>query len=214
MDVYFVRHGETYCNRKHVHQAPSSTLTDLGREQSVTAAEYLRKVNPDYILTSDYTRAMQTAGILGSILGLTPETSDFFREIRRPALLYGKSHYHPLSFWYVLQVVSHRGNFHWRYHDAENFMDIRRRIKDALMLLRPLQREHNSVIVVSHAIYLNLLIAYMCENRVLELRDLIPSFLHMTQFGNGDVIHVKYIGDSAENTCSWQLESYWKPEEA
>lgn len=210
MDVYFVRHGETECNRFHVHQSPTTPLSNRGRDQSLSVAEYLRKMNPDYLLTSDYTRAMQTAGIVGRTLGLTPEVSDLFQEMRRPAKLYGKSHFHPLSVWYVFQLLAHRGDFHYRYHDAENLMDVRRRVKDALMHLKALKKDHGSIVVVSHTIFLNLLVAYMCKNRLLDFGDILPALLHIVRLENGGIIHVRYIGETEEQTCSWQLESYWK----
>lgn len=210
MDVYFVRHGETDCNRHHIHQSPGVPLSNRGREQSVTVAEYLRKVNPDYLITSDYTRALETARIMEPILGLTLKTSDLFQEVRRPAHLYGKSHFSLLAVWYAFQSVLHRGDFYWHYHDAENFMDIRRRVKDALTCLKGLKEDHRSIVVVSHSIFLNLLIAYMCKNRPMKLRDLLPALLHITRFQNGGVVHVRYIGETEKDICNWQLESYWK----
>lgn len=205
MDVYFVRHGETVCNREHIHQPPSSPLSDLGRDQALTAGEFLRKMNVDHIITSDYVRAQETARIIGSILGIRPIDNSLFHEVRRPAKLYGKSHFHPLTIWYVLKSIFHRRDFHWWYDDAENFRDIRDRVKDALLFLMTLKKNHRSVVVVSHTIFINLLVAYMCKNRVLDLRDLLPALLHVKRLKNGEVVHIQFSEELNDCGCTWRL---------
>ena len=93
MHIYFVRHGETLLNKSHVHQSPNTPLSAEGREQVLTVAEFLRSVNPDALLTSEYTRAVESARIIGSAIGIKPVVSGLFYEIVRPSRLFGKSHF-------------------------------------------------------------------------------------------------------------------------
>ena len=206
MDIYFVRHGQTGSNARRVHQYPNTPLTALGREQALSAAEHLRAMNIDCIVTSDYKRAQETSSIIGNVLSISPIQNPLFHEIRRPAKLYSKSHFHPLTVWYVIETVLRRGNPGWHYDDAENLPDVRKRVHEALMFLESLGENKKSIAVVSHTIFINLLVAYMCKNRVLDLRDLVPHLLHVLTMRNGGVLHLKHNEAKNECGCAWQLE--------
>lgn len=205
MHVYFVRHGETTLNRKFIHQAPSTPLSERGREQAVTAAEYLRPMNPDLLLTSEYTRAKETARIIGMMLDITPQVHTLFYEVERPSKLCGKSIFSPGTFWYVLTSVMKRNDPTWRYADAENFMSIYSRVQKALRYIESLSETHQSIVIVSHTIFINLMVAYMCHDRILAVRDLLPSFLNIKKMDNCGVVEIQYVGRTGENTCAWQM---------
>ena len=205
MHIYFVRHGETELNKRHIHQSPGTPLSPKGREQAVTVGEYLRSMNPDMLISSEYTRALETARTIGFFIGLSPQVQGCFYELERPSSLYGKSHFHPLTFWYVLKTVCKRNDPTWRYADAENFNDIRMRAERALDYLESLRETHHSVVVVSHTIFINCMVSYMCRKRVLDVRDLISMILHIKQMKNTSIIHVEYAGDVPKNTCAWRV---------
>ncbi len=190
MHVYFVRHGETELNRRFVHQSPSTPLSPHGREQALTAAEYLRPMNPDILLTSDYTRAQETARLIGSVLTLSPQADARFREVERPSKLCGRSLFHPETYWYVFNSVVRRGNPQWHYDDAENFSDIYDRVEKTLAYLESFYGTHDSIAIVSHTMFINLMVAYMCKNRILAVRDLLPAFLPIIQLGIGVVVGI------------------------
>lgn len=204
MHIYFVRHGETELNAKHIHQSPSTPLSDTGREQVLEASELLRGVNPDLLLTSEYTRALESARIIGSSVGLVPVVSEFFYEIVRPSKLFGKSHFNIETLWYVILSILFRNNASWRYADAENFSHISIRAQKALTYLESLHTTHASVIVVSHSVFINTMVSYMCNSSVLSIRDLIFTFFHVERMKNASIVHLEYNGISAKNTCSWK----------
>ncbi len=205
MHVYFVRHGATQLNTRHRHQSPSTPLSLKGRDEVLTVAEYLRAMNPDCILTSEYTRAQETARIIGMHVGLTPVTNGLFYEIVRPSKLYEKSLFNATTFCYVVLSVLNHKNPRWRYSDAENFNDITARAKKALTYIESLCGSHKSVVIVSHTVFINIMVSYMCKNRMLDIRDLALTFLHIERMKNGGVIHVEYVGKSKENVCSWRI---------
>ncbi len=204
MHVYFVRHGKTHLNAQNVHQSPNTPLSPQGREDVLTLAEDLRSVNPDLILSSEYTRALETARIIGLHVGLTPQVNGLFYEIMRPSKLFGKSHFHIETLWYVFLSVLNRKNSSWRYTDAENFSDIVRRAKKALAYLESLAGTHDSVVVVSHTVFINIMVAYLCKNRMLDIRDLLPTFLHIERMQNTGIIHVEYTPAEAKGVCAWR----------
>ncbi|MCF7815533.1 MAG: histidine phosphatase family protein [Candidatus Pacebacteria bacterium] len=205
MHVYFVRHGETELNKKHIHQTPNTGLSEGGKEAVLTTGELLRGVNPDLLLTSEYTRAVESAKIIGSCVGLSAKQDNLFYEIMRPSKLSGKSHFGPGTFWYIVLSVLHRNDPSWRYEDAENPFDISGRAKKALRYLESLQGTYESVIVVSHTIFINLMISYMCDNRMLSIRDLMFTFLYVKRMKNAGVAHLEYVGKTQGGTCGWKL---------
>jgi probable phosphoglycerate mutase len=80
--VHLVRHGESTWNLRHLVQGQRTepALTELGRRQAVDAAQRLGCARPVRLLTSDLTRATQTAGIIGDAVRLTPIRTAFLRE--------------------------------------------------------------------------------------------------------------------------------------
>jgi broad specificity phosphatase PhoE len=206
MHVYFVRHGETSLNKKHIHQSPNTPLSVIGREQILSTAEVLRAVNPDLLVSSEYTRAIETARIIGMHVGLTPVTNGLFYEVERPSKLFNKSTLGLETLWYELSSFLNRKNPQWRYADAENFSDISNRAKKALTYIESLYGNHESVVIVSHTVFINVMVSYMCKNRMLDFRDLIYIFFDMERMKNGGIIHVEYQGPSDENTCIWQVQ--------
>lgn len=205
MHVYFVRHGRTQLNDKHIHQSPSTPLSPKGREEVLSVAESLRAVSPDLLLTSEYTRALETARIIGSRVGLTPVMNGLFYEIERPSHLFATSIYHPKTFWYLLQTFLHRNNPSWRYRDAENFSDMKKRAEKALLYLESLKDTHTSVVVVSHTVFLHMLISYMCRHRMLDMRDLVRVLFESERMHNGGIVHAEYIGEGHGQVCRWQI---------
>lgn len=205
MDVYFVRHGETSENRRHIHQHPLVSLSERGREQAATAGEYLRQMNPDLLISSDYARAMETAIIIGGILGIVPKIEPLFHEVTRPSSLQGKSHFHPLSLWYVTRSILTRGNIRSHYKDAESFSDVEERVSEALRYIESCTGTHKSVVIVSHTMFINLLASFMCGSRLRGTVELMRSLFHIANMKNCEVMHVKYMGVTKEGTCAWQL---------
>lgn len=80
--LYFVRHGQSTWNveRRIQGQTMSPPLTTLGRLQARRAAMQLAQTGATTLLTSDAMRAMQTAKIIGPVLGLSSTPTSLLRE--------------------------------------------------------------------------------------------------------------------------------------
>ena len=205
MHVYFVRHGETELNANHIHQSPNTPLSKEGKATMITLADSLRVINPDLLISSQYTRAEESARIIGEHVGLVPQTHDLFYEIIRPSKLHNKSIFTIETIWYVFLTLLRRHNALWRYADAENVTDISIRAQKALAYIESLKGTHTSVIVVSHTVFINVMVSYMCKNRVLDIRDLVSTVLRSKGMKNGGVTHVEYVGNGVPNTCNWRM---------
>jgi broad specificity phosphatase PhoE len=81
--LYFVRHGQsTWSLERRVQgQQDEPELTELGRQQAADAVARLRgTARIALLLSSDLTRAVQTAEIIGEALCLTPVITPLLRE--------------------------------------------------------------------------------------------------------------------------------------
>jgi probable phosphoglycerate mutase len=81
-EIYLIRHGEITQSspRRFVGQS-DLPLTDRGREQMRQVAGYLVDRGVRRVLCSPLSRCVESAGILGSALGLEPEVAPNLREI-------------------------------------------------------------------------------------------------------------------------------------
>lgn len=86
INVYFVRHGETYFNRFARLQGWSDTpLTEKGKEDARHVGKELGPLKIDYLLSSDLKRAVDTARLLSAnhpnCPMKEPKQSSLFREV-------------------------------------------------------------------------------------------------------------------------------------
>jgi broad specificity phosphatase PhoE len=205
MHVYFVRHGETDLNVRHLHQSPSTPLNLRGFDQARSAGEYLRPMNATLLVSSSYERAAQTARTIGSSVGLTPTFNRLFCEVERPSIFAETSLFSVRTVWYIGLSAIFRNKSKWRYKDGENFSDMYTRVQKSFHYIESLTEAHESIIIVSHSAYISLLMMYMCHGSRLTLKELIVSLLSINQLKNCDVTHVEYVGPTARGTCAWLL---------
>ncbi|MBU6423779.1 MAG: phosphoglycerate mutase family protein, partial [Chloroflexi bacterium] len=80
--LYFVRHGESEANaaRRYAGQA-DSPLTERGRQQAEAVAAALRGVRLDRVVSSDLSRARDTAAAIAREHGLAVEVFPELREV-------------------------------------------------------------------------------------------------------------------------------------
>jgi len=203
MHVYFVRHGHTDANARHLYQAPNTPLNGVGYDASRTVGEFLRPMNPTCILTSTYVRALETARIIGQCVGVTPTPLYHLVEVGWPTRLIGKSLFGLSALLFLCRSIVFRNNPHSRYEDAENFSDIFRRIQTSFRYIESLTEAHDSIVVVSHSEYIRLMVLYMCHDERLSLRELLFVLLSVNSLKNGEIVHVEYVGPTSKGTCPW-----------
>jgi probable phosphoglycerate mutase len=203
MNIYFVRHGETELNRRHIHQPPDAPLSEYGREQIEKTAKALKQFPVTKLISSDLLRAVESAEIIGDTLGLPPEQNAFFAEVRRPSVLYGKNHYTLETALVGFQMMFHLHNQSWHYSDEENLFDIKERVTKAVAFLAEAGKEHEHIAVVSHAFIINLFIKYMCAYKGVRIRDYLRTLLDAKFLGNASISTVAYNDDNNPPTCDW-----------
>jgi hypothetical protein len=141
--------------------------------------------------------------MIGLSVGLMPRYSQLFREIERPSAFTDISLFSPRTLWFLFLSVLFRNMPKWRYKDGENFSDIYARIQYSFRFIESLVEAHESVVIVSHSAYINLMVLYMCHGERLSLRELVATLMSINKLKNCEVVHVEYVGPTAKGTCPW-----------
>jgi len=205
MEIYFVRHGETEYNRKYLHQGFDVPLSEHGREQIKKTAEILKGIHATKLITSDLTRAYQSAEIIGEDIGLEPELSPLFREVKRPSELYDRRYVSMATLKAGIGILTHLHKRSWHYSDEENLYDLKERVARAVEHLKEVGRKHEKVIIVSHAFIINIFIKYMCMYKDVRVRDYLRTLVAAKRLGNASISTVTFSDDKNPYTCDWIL---------
>lgn len=204
MEVLFIRHGETGANREHRHQMPTEPLSPEGILQIQTIAPKVADWAPTHLLTSPHTRAQQSAAILAQQLPLQPQTHDVFRELRRPAWLFGKRHGGPSSVWYLARWFT--ANL-LHYDDAahgETYPTFRKRIERARNILESYPDDAR-IVVVSHAVFINFFLTHVCRETPISLIGALPQILKLYSLENSDYVQLHADPPTDANVCTWHM---------
>jgi broad specificity phosphatase PhoE len=157
---YFVRHGQTEANLRHVQQDVSDMLTAHGREQAVRVARSLQGKGIAAIITSPLTRTIDTAETIAAELEVPMRVQNNLHEVRRPSLLTGLPRTDDISKQVRGEMWERFTDISWRHSDEENFVDQVERAKSAVEVLEQVQEQ--VVCVVTHALFLRVMMWHMC----------------------------------------------------
>lgn len=177
--VYFVRHGESILNAAGIRQSAEGGLSERGKEQAKLTGERMKERAVDTIISSTYERARETTAIINACFSISRpiEFSPLLIERRNPKEIIGKS----IDDLEVRKIVDNIDkSFHgdeYRYSDEENFLDLKKRAKDALDYLA--ERREKNILVVTHGIFLRMIVAY-----ILYGEDLTASMYNTLSFSN------------------------------
>ena len=169
--IYFVRHGETENNANNIRQGPEGPLSEKGREQALATAKRFpkEKGHPEVIIASPYERTKETAAIIGKELNMDVEYCDLLVERKNPTEIVG----HSGSEQNVKQIIDRIDkSFHddnLRYADEENFVDLKERAKKLLKYIK--NRPEERIIMVTHGIFLKMVVSYMLKGEALTASD-------------------------------------------
>jgi broad specificity phosphatase PhoE len=207
--VYFIRHGQTIANRKSIHQGPDEPLSLDGRRQAERVGLFMKGRDIDTLVCSTYVRARETAELIGKELGLPYTIHESVREFGRPKYLYNKGHYTLSSLVYIWRLFVHRDDPLWDDHGAENMFSVRNRVLDAKAMVASLEGER--IVVVSHAIFMDMFIELACREKKLTLMQFVGSLLNIKKTPNTGILHTFYDENAPKGVCKWQLVEFLDP---
>lgn len=166
---YFIRHGETELNQQHIRQGPDGSLSENGKRQAEKVGLYLKQFPIESIISSTYLRAKETAFILKRYVHAYINFSPLLVERKNPSEIIGKSTFDPEAVKIIDQIELAYHEDDYRYSDEENFMDLKRRARKCLALLARQGAPHT--VVVTHHVFLKMLLAYMLYREGLHASD-------------------------------------------
>ncbi len=186
MRVYLVRHGETLYNRNYTHQHAEVVLSERGKDQARRTGMRLRGVPQPLLVTSDLARTRETADIIGKIIGTVPREEPLFREMKRPSQMVGTFYYGFTSLTIGLQLLLHAPYASWHYADEENLHDIRTRVALSIKYLESIADRYAEVIVVSHAVFIQLFLTQL-RNKKISLLAYLGAILKLVPIDNASI---------------------------
>lgn len=203
MEIYFVRHGQTDGNVAKRHQANTTRLTDLGRQQAEAAAQKVKEINPDFFISSSMVRAIETSSIIAQTCDIIPSTGALFAELERPTKMYGFHHKDPRSLWFYIRWYF--GLVNVEHNGAESYKMFIERITKAqeALMKYPLDAK---LVVVSHSVFINFFIAHMCDKRPMTPWRALWYFIQVFRIKNGSITKVIYSPEMKRG-CEWYLEN-------
>jgi len=204
--VYFIRHGETLLNAKHVRQGPDGSLSDLGRKQAAATGERLAPFPIDVMLVSPFERTRETADIINSYLHKKIEYCDLLKERRNPSEVIGKWGNDP-EVRKIIDTIDkgfHEGSL--RFSDEENFEDLKLRAEKLLEFLSA--RPENEILCVTHLIFLSMVGARIEYGPQLTHKDYTKmSFLY--PLSNASITVCEYDPTQKGNkNGGWQIVAW------
>lgn len=145
-----VRHGESEANRDGCFALNGHVpLTDLGRQQAHEAAAQIgRLFNPQRIISSNFTRAVQSAEIISTDLKLPLEVVEGIQE-RDLGALKGRPWHEHAALASADPAYDRQREWLWRPPGGESYQDVRERVMPELEALRG-RFPTDELVIVSH----------------------------------------------------------------
>lgn len=199
MDVYFIRHGQTDSNIARRHQHEESELNEIGKKQIKEITKKVIDLKPTHLITSTQLRAVQSARILiENGLDIIPDTHPAFEELARSKHVVGQRYFGLSGLKYM---------WHWfngtEKEEGEDYQNFLNRIKAARTHLESFTPE-SKVVVISHAIFINLFLRHVCLDERMSFWQAIQTAWKIFFMKNATIVHLKYDGNG-KNVCAWQI---------
>jgi broad specificity phosphatase PhoE len=170
--IYFVRHGETENNALGIRQGAEGSLTERGRAQALATAKRFpkHKGRPQIIIASPYERTRETVEIIRKELNMRKvKYCALLAERRNPSEVIGRSGKDPDIRKIMDRIDNSYHADDLRFSDEENFTDLKKRARKLLKYIA--RRWHSRIIMVTHKIFLKMVISYMIHGNKLTASE-------------------------------------------
>jgi len=205
--IRFVRHAQSLNNAGNRYHRPNTPLSELGWWQAEAVAARHSTCGAQAVVVGTMTRAFDTAWTINARLPQGPSNnviyvSDLFVERRQPGAVQGQSRDDPEVRAIVAAIKRNYHDSDFRYSDEETFADLRDRARRAVEYLE--RRPEDNLIVVTHGIFLRMMLASMMFGEELTSRQAmaVNATLRMPNTGVSEFIY------DAAAARSWRLISW------
>ncbi|MBU6388264.1 phosphoglycerate mutase family protein [Patescibacteria group bacterium] len=198
--IYFVRHGESEENVDHVYRGRDAALTDAGKEQARVVAERIGRIGVDVLITSPFTRAADTAAVIGKHIGHTPEQNELFGEWLEPSHVMGLHRDHP-ERQAMFNAIHTATDPHYRHKDEETFPELLERARFAIQVLA--EHPAKRICIVTHGGFLKMMVGAMIFHEAFSKEMFVHMIFNMPTTNTG-VTYVKNVKEER----GWQLVTW------
>lgn len=185
--IILVRHGETAWNREHLFRGLKDIpLNDNGREQARRTAEALQDLPVRAVYSSPLSRALETAGAIARVNGLTPVVEPSFNDLSfgswEGRLVEEVARECPAEFK-MWRETPHR----WKAPGGDSLLEVKERAWSRLGELAGIH-EGETLLIVSHRVVLKLLLIAALEmgDHKFWLLDQSPCAISVLRKKGGD----------------------------
>lgn len=204
---YIVRHGQTLMNQAHIKQGSEGGLSPKGMMQAEALGRALMPLRIRHIYTSPYERALQTATAIAQTSPAPITASPLLAERKSPSEVIGK----PVADPEVMRITGlTEYGYHpdaYRFSDEENFEDLRSRAKECLLLLE--RSPYHANLVVTHHVFLQMLVAYMLYRDRLTASEYVKlSFFNPVENGGVAICSYSPVHNPFSSTRGWRVLGY------
>jgi broad specificity phosphatase PhoE len=205
--IYFIRHGESNSNSDGIHRGAHSILSDVGHKQAESVAKRIIEIGIDSLISSPYTRTMQTAEEISKATGLVVEESNLFVERRRPSSLEGGTLQDPQNKKIDIEIFEGYALEDHRHSDEENLTDLRKRATAALEFLSAHPKD--KICVVTHGVFVRILLCAAVMGTDFSGKEM-QNFIRSFDTNNTGISHFKLQTDSFATTpkSQWVVMSW------
>lgn len=181
--IYFIRHAEPDYKNHNDRERP---LTQKGKEDSKSVTQYLSDKNIDMVLSSPYTRAVETIKDFADSFGYPILIVEAFRERKVDSIWIEDFNKFTEMQW---------NDFDYKLSDGECLREVQNRNIDALMqVLR--EYGNKNIVIGSHGTALSTIINYFEPAYGFEdfqrIRDIMPWIVKLS-FQGDKLIHMEKI---------------------
>ncbi len=175
--IYFVRHAEAQTNSNPLFVGGEDNLTEIGSQQASLLGKRFIDIPVEAIYSSKILRAQLTAKEIEKVIGVKSTTLEYLKERKGS---------------YSTDKV---------FNAHESFEELKSRLEETKKFLENLSQKH--VVVVSHAIFIKSMAAYlMLGNQLTE--DLLLKMESVLTMNNVAISMFVYNQEKSK----WHMESW------
>ncbi len=205
MNLYLVRHGQSFLNAEEKHQTASDKLSPHGKEQARVLAKRFQDIPIETIVASPFERTQQTAQIIANAIQKTIETNQLLTEVKRPTEIEGRRLDEPEVVRIKQLCEDHAEDPSWRYSDEETFFEFKERARLFLAELETRSEQH--ILVVTHGHFIKMLICVMMFGDELT-PTLKRKFFNTFAIQNTSITVCKRIQGAAWRVLQWNDDAH------
>jgi broad specificity phosphatase PhoE len=195
MQLYLIRHGITDAHLNKIRQSADTPLGKHGLQQAKAVAKRLKNIKFDYLYSSNWPRALQTAQEIAKEINMEIKLHPLIHENLKHPSLNDIPEDSQINQRFVQERKDNWYNFDWKFDgEGESVNDL---IQRAQKVINYLVQTHPSddVAIVSHSYFMAILTGVMILGPETD-RDVIMRLVRSLEVTNTGVSKFIYYPDS------------------